>query len=184
MVGAPEGGQHRTAEAEDRTHQGAFESRGAVRVPDRPVGEEERRRVGRSRPRDPVALVAGTTEVLNGGQEPTALHLDGRGTLGGRRDGGFRRRALGKLRYRQEPHLVARQAAARRALAGVEEERRIHPPEEVPAARRDPRVDPGLGAGHRDRARRDAHPGNGAPRDVKARVGHPEIRKPGVKPMM
>ena len=177
VVGAADGGQRRLPEAEHRAHQGAFEPRGAVRVPDRPVREDEGGRVGRSRPGNPVALVSGTAEVLDGGEEAAALHLENRRSFGGRWRGGFRRRAFRQLRHRQEPHLIAGQATARRAPAGIEEERRIHPPEEMPAAGRDPGIDAGLGAGHGDRARRDAHPGHGAARDVEAGVGHPEVGK-------
>ena len=159
-------------------HQGAFEPGGAVRVPHRPVREDQGRRIGRPRPGDAVALVPGTAEVLDGGEEPAAFHLAGRRPLGERRSGGFCRRALRKFGDRQEPHLIARHAAARRALPGIEEQRRVHPPEEVPAARRHPGVDAGLRAGHGDRPRRDPHPGDRAARDVEARVGHPEVREP------
>ena len=52
----------------------------------------------------------------------------------------------------------------------------------MPAARRDPRVDAELGAGHGHCAGRDPHPGDGAARDVEAGIGHPQVGEPGGEP--
>ena len=179
MVGAAERAEHRLAEAQDRADEGALEPGGAVGVPHRAVGEDQGSRIRRAGPGHPVALVPRTTDVLDGGQQAAALHFDGGRSFGRRpgRGGGFR--GLGEFGDGNEPHPVAGQAAARRRAVEIEQPRRVHPPNQVPAAGGHPRIDPGLRPRHGDGPRRDAHPRGGAPRNVEAGIGHPEVGEAG-----